>query len=148
MKHISFLFITSFFITVFCFPPSLGFTKNTPLQPVIEESYYEVKPENESMFLELHKTRVLPFWKEIKKRGLIEEDMKIYTQRLHTLEPRWTFKTVVKFKNYTAIDKWLEIREELFRELFPGEEYKELRNKIMRITERHWDVFLREIPLE
>jgi len=148
MKPISFLLITSFFIMVFCFPPSPGFTKDTTLQPVIEESYYEVKPENEGRFLELHKTRVLPFWKEIKKRGLIEEDMKIYTQRLHTLEPRWTFKTVVKFKNYTAIDKWLEIREELFRELFPGEEYKELRNKIMRITERHWDVFLREIPLE
>lgn len=148
MKPISFLLITSFFIMVFCFSPSPSFTKDTTLQPVIEESYYEVKPENEDRFLELHKTRVLPFWKEIKKRGLIEEDMKIYTQRLHTLEPRWTFKTVVKFKNYTAIDKWLEIREELFRELFPGEEYKELRNKIMRITERHWDVFLREIPLE
>jgi hypothetical protein len=72
----------------------------------------------------------------------------MYSQRIHTLKPRWTFKTVVRFKNYGAIDIWLEKREEVFDKLFPGEGgYKKLGKKIREITDEHWDEFIREIPL-
>ena len=118
-------------------------------QVVIEESYYAVGPENEDKFLEIYKTRVFPFWKEMKNMGLIDGDIKMYSQRIHTLKPNWTFKTVVRFINYAVIDKWLEKREEVFNKLFPGEGgYKELGKKIKAITEEHWDEFVREIPLE
>ena len=116
---------------------------------VIEESYYGVSPENEDNFLEIYKTRVFPFWKEMKNMGLINGDIRMYSQRIHTLKPNWTFKTVVRFNNYAVIDKWLEKREEVFNKLFPGEGgYKELGKKIKSITEEHWDEFVREIPLE
>ncbi len=118
-------------------------------QVVIEESYYAVRPENEDKFLEIYKTRVFPFWKEMKKMELIDGDIKMYSQRIHTLKPNWTFKTVVRFTNYTAIDKWLEKREEVFNKLFPGEGgYKGLGKRIKTITEEHWDEFIREVPLE
>ncbi|MBI2487290.1 MAG: hypothetical protein HYW01_10095 [Deltaproteobacteria bacterium] len=118
-------------------------------QVVVEESYYAVSPENEDKFVEIYKSKVFHFWKEMKKMGLIDGDIKMYSQRIHTLKPHWTFKTVVRFKSYSAIDKWLEKREEVFNKLFPGEGgYKELGKKIKAITEEHWDEFIREIPLE
>jgi len=118
-------------------------------QVVIEESYYAVRPESEDKFLEIYKTRVFPFWREIKKMGLVDGDIKMYSERIHSLKPHWTFKTVVRFTNYTAIDKWLEKRDEVFNRLFPGEGgYKELGKRIKTITEEHWDEFIREVPLE
>jgi hypothetical protein len=116
---------------------------------VIEESYYGVRPENEEKFLEIYRTRVFPFWKEMKNMGLIDGDIRMYSQRIHTAKPNWTFKTVVRFINYAVIDKWLEKREEVFNKLFPGEGgYSELGKRIKSITEEHWDEFVREVPLE
>lgn len=118
-------------------------------QLVIEESYYAVRPEDEDGFLEIYRTRVFPFWREIRKMGLIEGDIEMYSERIHSLKPRWTFKTVVRFKNYAAIDKWLEKRDGVFNKLFPGEGgYKGLSRRIKAITEEHWDEFIREVPLE
>ncbi|MGQ0793678.1 MAG: hypothetical protein ACT4NX_06250 [Deltaproteobacteria bacterium] len=116
---------------------------------VIEESYYKVKPENEEKFLELFKTRVYPFWGEMARVGVIDGNIKMYSERIHGMKPSWTFKVVVRFTNYTQIDKWLEIREEVFNRMFPGEGgYKKFGRQIMLITEEHWDQFIREMPLE
>ena len=90
-------------------------------QVVIEESYYKVKPENEDKFIYLCKKKVFPFWKEMERLGLIDGEIRMYTQRVHSLKPSWTFKTVVRFKDYTAIDMWLEKREEVFNKLLPDE---------------------------
>jgi heme-degrading monooxygenase HmoA len=137
------LIITHFFYLV----ESLA-EKNAPSY-VIEESYYKVDPEHEDEFLELFKKKIFPFWKEMEKLGLIEGEIRMYTQRVHTLEPSWSYKTVVKFKNYSAIDKWLEKREEIFNKLFPEEGgYNNLRKKVMVITEDHWDELIKEIPLK
>lgn len=137
------LSITLSFLTAYCF------AEENRYKVVIEESYYKVKPENEDKFLELYKKKVFPFWKEVEKMGLIDGEMKMYTQRIHTLQPSWTFKTVVRFKNYTAIDKWLEKRDEIFNKLFPNEGgYKNFGKQIMAITQVHWDEFIREVPLE
>jgi hypothetical protein len=117
-------------------------------QVVIEESYYKVEPENEDRFLELYKKKVFPFWKEMERLGLIDSEIKMYTQRIHSLKPSWTFKTAVRFKNYAAIDKWLEKREEIFNKLFPDEGgYTNFGKQIKGISEEHWDEFIREIPL-
>ena len=116
---------------------------------VIEDSYYVVEEENKEQFLEIYKTRLYPFWQEMKKMGIIVDDYRLYSQRVHTLEPLWTFKTVVKFKNYQSIDKWLEMRDVVYNKMFPGEGgYKGPRKKINLITEDHWDEFIREIPLK
>lgn len=116
---------------------------------VIEESFYVVKPENEELFLKTYKTRLFPFWQEMKKRGIIVDDYRLFSQRVHTAKPQWTYKTIVKFKNYQAIDRWLELRDEVYTKLFPGEEgYKQPRKIIDSITEEHWDEFIREIPLD
>ncbi|MCI0454818.1 MAG: hypothetical protein L0Y68_07470 [Candidatus Dadabacteria bacterium] len=122
--------------------------KDTPGY-VIEESYYKVDPESEDKFIELFKKKIFPFWKEIEKLGLIEGEIRMYTQRVHTLEPSWSYKTVVRFKNYSAIDKWLEKREEILNKLFPGEGgYNNLRKRVMSITKEHWDELIKEIPLK
>lgn len=116
---------------------------------VIEESFYVVKPENSEKFLEVNREKLYPFWSEMQKRGIIVGEFKLYSQRLHTLEPHWTYKTVVVFKNYEAVDQWLELRDEVYNGLFPGEGgYKAPRKEIDTITESHWDEFIREIPMK
>jgi hypothetical protein len=116
---------------------------------VIEESFYVVKPENSEKFLEVNREKLYPFWSEMQKRGIIVGEYRVYSQRLHTLEPHWTYKTVVVFKNYEAIDQWLELRDEVYDGLFPGEGgYKAPRKEIDTITESHWDEFIREIPMK
>lgn len=115
---------------------------------IIEESFYVVKPENSEKFLEVNREKLYPFWSEMQKRGIIVGEYKLYSQRLHTLEPHWTYKTVVVFKNYEAVDQWLKLRDEVYNGLFPGEGgYKAPRKEIDAITESHWDEFIREIPL-
>ena len=116
---------------------------------VIEESFYVVKPENTEQFLKVYREELYLFWSEMEKRGIIVGDYSIYSQRLHTLSPLWTYKTVVAFPNYQAVDKWLEVRDEVYEELFPGAGgYKGPRKKIDAITESHWDEFIREIPMQ
>ena len=116
---------------------------------VYEESFYVVKPENKDLFLKTYREKLFPFWQEMKKRGIIVDDYRLFSQRVHTAKPLWTFKTLVVFKNYEAIDKWLALRDEVYSELFPGEKgYKEPRKIIDSITEEHWDEFIREIPLD
>ena len=148
MKQILFAVFIALSITLF-FPTTYCLTEESRYQVVIEESYYKVKPEDEDKFLEFYKKKAFPLWKEVEKLGLIDGEIKMYTQRIHTLEPSWTFKTVVRFKNYTAIDKWLEKREEIFNRLFPNEGgYKNSGKQIRAITQEHWDEFIREVPLE
>ncbi|MCZ6469134.1 MAG: hypothetical protein O6499_05735 [Candidatus Dadabacteria bacterium] len=116
---------------------------------VIEESFYVVKPENSQKFLEVNRERLYPFWSEMQKRGVIVGEYRLYSQRLHTLEPHWTYKTVVVFKNYEAVDQWLKLRDEVYNGLFPGEGgYKAPRKEIDTITESHWDEFIREISMK
>ncbi|MCZ6864226.1 MAG: hypothetical protein O7D98_01265 [Candidatus Dadabacteria bacterium] len=116
---------------------------------VIEESFYVVKPENSEKFLEVNREKLYPFWSEMQKREIIVGEYKLYSQRLHTLEPHWTYKTVVVFKNYEAVDQWLELRDEVYNGLFPGEGgYKAPRKEIDTITESHWDEFIREISMK
>jgi hypothetical protein len=118
-------------------------------QVVIEESFYIVRPENQDKFLEIYKVKVYPFWQEMNKMGLTDGDIKMYSQRLHTLKPHWTFKTIIRFKNYNAIETWLQKREEVFNKLFPNEGgYNKVSKDIAEITEEHWDEFIREITLE
>ncbi len=115
---------------------------------VIEESFYVVKPENRDKFLEIYREKLYPFWSEMQKQGIIVDEYKLFTQRVHTLEPLWTYKTVVKFKNYQSIDRWLELRDEVYNKLFPeGGGYEKPRKELDLITEEHWDEFIKEIPL-
>ncbi len=128
--------------------PISVFAQENRYQRVIEESFYVVKPENVEKFLQVYRDKLYPFWSEMRKRGVIVSDYKMYSQRLHTLSPLWTYKTVVEFKNYEAVDKWLKIRDEVYDGLFPGKGgYKAPRKEIDAITESHWDEFIREIPL-
>ena len=116
---------------------------------VIEESFYVVKPENSDKFLEVYREKLLPFWSEMQNRGIIVGEYRIYSQRLHTLNPHWTYKTVVAFKNYEAVNRWLELRDDVYDGLFPEEGgYKAPRKEIDAITESHWDEFIREIPMK
>jgi hypothetical protein len=118
-------------------------------QTVIEESFYVVSPENEDKFLEIYKEKVYPFWSEVNKMGLIDGEIKVYSQRVHTLKPKWTYKTVVRFKNYNAIDTWLQKRDEVYNKLFPNAGgYKSVRKEISEITDEHWDELIREVPLK
>ncbi len=116
---------------------------------VIEESFYVVKPENTEKFLQIYRDKLLPFWSEMEDRGVIVGEYKLYSQRLHTLKPHWTYKTVVVFRNYEAVDRWLALRDEVYDSLFPGEGgYKAPRKEIDAITESHWDEFIREISVQ
>ena len=133
----------------FCFFINDTEAAETDYSIVIEESFYVVKEENKEKFLQIYKSRLFPFWQEMKKKGIIVDDYRMYSQRIHTLEPHWTFKTTVKFKNYQSIDQWLENRDKVYNKLFPGEGgYKAPRKQIDLITEEPWDEFIREIPMK
>lgn len=134
---------------VFMQAEGLSYAQEGRYTTVIEESFYVVKPENTEKFLKVYREKLYPFWEEMRKLGIITEEYKLYSQRVHTLDPLWTYKTVVKFPNYAALDKWLEMRDEVYTKLFPNEEgYKTPRKEIDLITVEHWDEFIREIPLQ
>ena len=136
-------------ITILFSSITAAYSQDDRYKYVIEESFYVVKPENTEKFLQIYKEKLLPFWSEMEDRGVIVGEYKLYTQRLHTLKPYWTYKTVVVFPNYAAVDRWLELRDTVYDSLFPGEGgYKAPRKEIDVITESHWDEFIREIPLE
>ncbi len=117
-------------------------------QTVIEESFYVVSPQNQDKFLEIYKEKVYPFWSEVNKLGLIDGDIKMYSQRVHTLKPKWTYKTVVRFKSYASIDGWLKERDNIVHKLFSNQtDYESFRKEISLITEEHWDELIKEIPL-
>ena len=141
--------ITAVFIAVQILTASIAYAQDDRYKVVIEESFYVVKPENTEKFLKVYREKLYPFWEEMRKLGIITEEYKLYSQRIHTLDPLWTYKTVVKFPNYAALDKWLAMRDEVYNKLFPGEEgYKTPRKEIDVITVEHWDEFIREIPLQ
>lgn len=145
-KNIFIAIVSVLVLTIFS---AYSFAVEEKYKVVYEESFYVVKAENKEEFLKIYKERLFPFWQEMKKRGIIVDDYRMFSQRVHTIKPLWTFKTLVKFKNYEAIDKWLELRDEVYTKLFPNEEgYKTPRKKIDAITEEHWDEFIREIPLD
>lgn len=141
-------------ITLLIFLLSLFFTgyshaETDRYKVVIEESYYTVAYENEDEFLKIYKEMLFPFWHEMKNRGIIQDDIRMYSQRVHQFKPHWSFKTVVRFTNYNSIDKWLDSRDEVMNKLFPGQGgYKTVRAKISAITLEHWDNLIRELPLE
>lgn len=144
------LFLLAISLSLFVIP----FTSKADETPeryknVIEESYYTVAHENKKEFLKIYKERIFPFWREMKSMGLIQEDIRMYSQRIHPKTPKWSYKTVVRFTNYESIDKWLELRDEVTNKLFPKEGgYKKMRARISAITEDHWDDLVREERLE
>ena len=128
---------------------TVAYSQDDRYKYVIEESFYVVKPENTEKFLQIYRDKLFPFWSEMQDRGVIVEEYKLYSQRLHTLDPHWSYKTVVVFRNYESVDRWLALRDEVYDSLFPGEGgYKAPRKEIDAITESHWDEFIREIPLQ
>lgn len=148
MKRSVAIIFPALFITLFSFN-SGSFAEKDKYQVVIEESFYVVSPQNQDKFLEIYREKVYPFWSEMSKMGLIDGDIRMYSQRLHTLKPKWTYKTVVRFKNYNAIDIWLQKRDEVYNKLFPDAGgYKSVRKEISEITDEHWDEFIREVPLK
>ena len=123
--------------------PSIAVAKS----PVIEESYWHVPFDKKEEFLKEYSTYWKPFWEEIRKKGWVVDRIRIYSQRVHNKD-HWTFKTVVKFKNYESIDKWLENRDNIARKLFPNfQNYKELTHGGKKLVkfDLHWDEFLREL---
>jgi hypothetical protein len=147
MKRSIGMIFAALLITLFFFKSS-PFAEEDKYQAVIEESFYVVSPENQDKFLEIYKEKVYPFWSEMNKMGLTDGDIKMYSRRIHTLDPKWTYKSVVRFKNYSAIDTWLQKRDEVYNKLFPNAGgYKSVSKEISGITEEHWDELIREIKL-
>lgn len=147
MKGSITIIFAALFITLFFFNAAIS-AEEDEYQTVIEESFYAVSPENQDKFLEIYKEKVYPFWSEMNKMGLIDGDIKMYSQRVHTLKPKWTYKTVVRFKSYASIDRWLKERDNIVNKLFPNQGgYESFRKEISLITEEHWDELIREIPL-
>ncbi len=127
----------------------VAYGQKSKYKTVIEESFYLVDEKDKDEFLRIYRSRLFPFWQKMKDMGLIVDQYRMYSQRIHTIKPLWTYKTVVKFKNYAAIDKWLEVRDEVYNKMFPGEGgYKGPRKQIGLITKDHWDEFIREIPMK
>lgn len=136
------------FIALVCNTQAALAAKEVRYAAVIEESYYYVRPENEEKFLELVRTRLIPFWIEMARLGITEEPARLYSQRVHTLSPLWSYKIVVRFRNYQAIDKWLDTRDSVYEKLFPGEGgYKSLRKKMDPLVSTHWDELIREVAV-
>ena len=140
MKNTLFILLTIFLFL----SPSFAMAKS----PVIEESYWHVDYENRDLFLENYSKYWKPFWEEVRKKDWVEDGIRIYAHRIHTKGHIWTFKTVVKFKTYESIDKWLENRDNMVRKIFPQfQSYKEMSHELKKLTndDEHWDEFIREL---
>ena len=149
MKKLNIACITLLILLLLSFFTGYSRAEADRYKVVIEESYYTVAYENEDEFLKIYREMIFPFWHEMKNRGIIQDDIRMYSQRVHPHEPHWSFKTVVRFPDYNSIDKWLASRDEVMNKLFSGQEgYKTVRGKISAITLEHWDDLIREIPLQ
>lgn len=116
--------------------------------PVTVAYFYTVKWGHQEEFVELFKRNHYPVLKAQVESGRLL-DVKAYTPRFHgDGRADWTFMTVLVFRDWQAMTDSSQEAEITLR-LYPDQEkFRSEEQRRFQILDAHWDVPLRETPME
>jgi len=109
--------------------------------------FYKVKWGYQNEFLELYKRNHYPVLEAMVKSGRLVEVQK-WTPRFHgDGRSDWTFMSVLVFTSWEAMADNSE-EQKIIKDLFPDQErFQREEQRRFEILEAHWDVPLREAPM-
>ena len=116
-------------------------------EPVTVAYFYKVKWGYQQEFIDLYKKNHYPVMRaQIGGRLL---DVKTYTPRFHgSGRSDWTFMSVLVFKNWEAMRDSAE-EQRIIQKLYPDQEtFRREEKRRFELLDAHWDVPLRESPME
>lgn len=110
--------------------------------------FYKVKWGDQDEFIRLYKKNHYPVLEAQIKTGRLLE-VRAYTPRFHgDGRSDWNFMSVLVFKSWEAMGDTSQ-QEGIIRELFPDQEtFRREEQRRFELLEAHWDVPLRETPMD
>ncbi len=116
-------------------------------EPVTVAYFYKVKWGYQNEFLELYKRNHYPVLEAMVKSGRLVE-VQTWTPRFHgDGRSDWTFMSVLVFTSWEAMADNSE-EQKIIKDLFSDEErFQREEQRRFEILEAHWDVPLREAPM-
>ncbi len=116
-------------------------------EPVTVAYFYKVKWGYQNEFLELYKRNHYPVLEAMVKSGRLVE-VQTWTPRFHgDGRSDWTFMSVLIFTSWEAMADNSE-EQKIIKNLFPDQErFQREEQRRFEILEAHWDVPLREAPM-
>jgi len=116
-------------------------------EPVTVAYFYKVKWGYQNEFLELYKKNHYPVLEAMVKSGRLVE-VQTWTPRFHgDGRSDWTFMSVLIFTSWEAMADNSE-EQKIIKDLFPDQErFQREEQRRFEILEAHWDVPLREAPM-
>jgi len=116
-------------------------------EPVTVAYFYKVKWGYQNEFLELYKKNHYPVLEAMVKSGRLVE-VQTWTPRFHgDGRSDWTFISVLVFTSWEAMADNSE-EQKIIKDLFPDQErFQREEQRRFEILEAHWDVPLREAPM-
>ncbi len=116
-------------------------------KPVLVAYYYKIKWGYQDEFVELFKKNHYPVLKAQKESGRIL-DILTYTPKFHgDGNADWHFLNVLVYKDWEAIGASKDA--EIIPRLYPDQEtFRREEQRRFELVEAHWDVPLKEVPME
>ena len=116
-------------------------------KPITVEYYYKIKWGYQDEFIELFKKNHYPVLKAQLETGRLLE-IRAYTPKFHgDGKADWHFLSILVFKDWEAMGASKE--EDLVRRLYPDQEtFRREEQRRFELIEAHWDVPLKEVPME
>jgi len=145
------LIVTSAVLAV-AFFTRLSIAQNPPTssdsQPYVIDYYYKTKWGHADEFLSLFKKNHLPVLKKEMELGRILH-VAMAAPRYHTTEDgRWDFRVTITFKNATIANDNFD-GSALTKQLFPDQDtFKREEQRRFEILDAHWDLPLKDVPLD
>jgi hypothetical protein len=128
--------------------PQNGTTVETKDEPYVVEYYYKAKWGHAEEFLTLFKKNHYPVLKKEMELGRILR-VSMTAPRLHSTEDgRWDYRVTIVFKSSAVANDNFD-SEALLRQLYPDQEnYKKEEQRRFEILDGHWDVPVKDVPLD
>ncbi len=117
-------------------------------QPYVIDYYYKIKWGHADEFLFLFKKNHLPVLKKEMELGRILH-VTLAAPRYHTTEDgRWDFRVTITFKNAAIANDNFDSAA-LTKQLFPDQDtFKKEEQRRFEILDAHWDLPLKDVPLD
>ena len=121
---------------------------DTKADPFTVEYYYKAKWGHADEFLALFKKNHYPVLKKEMELGRILR-VSMISPRLHATEDgRWDYRVTIVFKSAAVANDNFDT-EALLRQLYPDQDtYKKEEQRRFEILEGHWDVPIKDVPLD
>ncbi|HXK59576.1 MAG TPA: hypothetical protein PLP42_06720 [Acidobacteriota bacterium] len=116
-------------------------------KPIEVAYYYRIKWGHHDEFIELFKKNHYPVLKAQIETGRILE-IRTYTPKFHgDGRSDWNFLSVLVYRDWEALAASTD--PEIVKRLYPDQEtFKREEQRRFELVEAHWDVPLKEVPME